>query len=74
MKFADSKGMDLHKNMSKVKETCVHACEIFRPRNKTTQEKVDASRSHCENEDRKFIVDCGVSLYTMSKKGLTSVK
>ena len=45
---------------------------IFRPPNKTTQEKVVGSRSDCAHEDQEFIADSGASLHMMSKSELTS--
>ena len=40
--------------------------------NRTTQEKVATSRSDCEREDRKFIVDSGTLLLMMSKGELSA--
>ena len=63
------KPWDLHKNIFKVKKTTyTQECEqFFRPPNSTTPEKVVASRSDCEHEDRELIVDSGASLHMMSK-------
>ena len=64
---------DLHKNIYEVKGTYVQACEhFFRPPNRTTQEKVVASRSDFEHEDRELTVDSGASLHMTSKNELTS--
>ena len=57
----------------KVKWICDQACEnFFRPPNRTTQEKVVASGSDCEHEEREFTVDSGASLHMMSKDEVTS--
>ena len=72
MEFARKKPSDLHNNICKPTGTCTQAClNFFRPPNRTTQEKVVASLSDCEHEDREFIVDSGTSLSMISKLELT---
>ena len=64
------KAWDRHKIKNKVKGSFVQACEkLFRPPNKTTQEKVVASRSDCEHEHREISEDSGASLHMMSSHG-----
>ena len=73
MDLVCKKAWDLHKNISKVRGTCVQACKkFFRPPNRTTQEKFVKSRSDYEHENPEFIVDSGASLHMMSKSALTS--
>ena len=62
MEFARKKAWDLHKRKNNVKRTYVQACEkFFRPPNRATQEKVVASGSDCNHENREFIADSSIS-------------
>ena len=66
MKRARKKAWDVHKNVYKVKRT--QACEnSFRPPNRTTQGKVVAPRSGCNNKSLEF----GASFHLMRKNELT---
>ena len=49
-----------------------HVTNFPTPPNRTTQEKVVASRSFCYHEDKEFIVDSGASLHMVSKNEFTS--
>ena len=63
----------LHSNRYEVEGAYLQACDkVFRPSSSTTQEKVVASRSDFDHEDRAVIVDSGVSFHVMSKNEITS--
>ena len=72
MTFARKKSWDLHKNIKSERDFALRRVKSLPTSKRTTEEKVVASRSDCEREDREFIVDSGESLHMRSKNELTS--
>ena len=67
MVFAPGKPGTCTKAFTTVTGICAEACEhFFRPPNRSSQEKVAASRSDYHHQNREFIVDSGAHMMSES--------